>query len=567
MTRRPSACPRLLPALVAACVAGCLGPAAFRVDGDDTGTPVVADTPAPDATGDTAAPVDTGPPPPPLRPAPAGLRTLTPAQYVASVRTVLGAAGDGLEVPSLGAWATSVGAAQGGIPAGTAVAYEGAARAVATAVFDDPDRRAALVDCTPAADPADPCTAAFVAQVGRRAFRRALDEAEQARWVAVAEAVAAEAGAWEALRLVLSGLLQSPSFLYRVELGEPDPTAPPDAPRLRYADTELATRLSYLLWGDAPDEALLDAAEAGLLADPTGLEAQVDRMLADPRAAHGLEAFLRELLQVDGLQIVEKDEALFPDFPQQREALADQLLQTALAAVREQGGFRALFTTRTLFVDDRTAPLYGLPSPGSILPSRVTAPAERAGVLTTAGFLALHAYPGKTSPALRGLFVRKTLLCHAIKPPPAGVVTVLPDRTDQGLVTTRELVAVHQDTPACGACHRYMDPIGLGLEQFDALGRYRQTEHGLPIDPSGELDGIAFADGAALGGLLAQHPALLPCVAAHLVAQAGGFTVDDAHPEVEALAVGQGGAAAMLRAVALSDLFRLAWPADPEVTP
>lgn len=481
----------------------------------------------------------------PLDPAPAGLRTLTPDQYVASVKAVLGPAGVDAPVPAIGAWASSVAAARGGIPALTVDQYEGAARAVSDWAVADVDRRAALFGCTPTDTLGDPCVDAVLDGWLTRAFRRAPTDDERQRWVAVVDGAST---AVDGLQLALYGLLQAPSFLYRVELGTPVEEAPG---RFVYTADERATRLAYLIWGGPPDEALLALAADGTLDDPTGLTDAVDAMLDDPRADVGLEALLHELLQVDGLHELEKDPIDFPDFADQRDGLAAQLVATAAEAVRE-GRVGDLFTTDALAVDAATAPLYGL-SAEDAATGWVSMPPERAGILTTAGFLALHAYPGKTSPALRGLFVRKQLLCFDIPPPPADVVTVLPPR-GTALLTTRQLVAIHQTSPSCAGCHAHMDPIGLALETFDAVGQHRTTEHDQPIDPSGELDGVPFDDALGLGVALAEHPEMPSCVASHVVARANGSTVDHLHPDVEALAADDT-MRAILRAVATSELF------------
>lgn len=500
----------------------------------------------------------------PIRPAPAGLRALTPSHYAASLRTVLDLGpADDAPIPRIGAWATSAGAAVGSIHEVTALDYEATARELAAWVLD-PVRRDAWTGCTPTTTAGDGCKEAVIADVGRRAFRRPLTTDEQQRWhdLSVDLAVRANDG-WYGLEMALSGLLQSPNFLYRVELTEPDPNAPSDQPdRRRYSDYEVATRLSYLLFGDTPDDELLDAVAAGELATDVGLFDHIDRMLGDPRAEQGMDAFLTELLEVDALEDLEKNELLFPDFDGQREALAEQLLWSATAAVLDEG-YPALFTTDSWFVDEHTAALYGLDPATFSGPALTQMPPERRGLLTMPGFLAMHAYPGKTSPALRGLYVRNKLLCFNVPPPPPSVVTVLPDPDPGVLVTTRELVASHLTDPTCAGCHGYMDPIGLGLERFDAVGAHRTTENGLTIDPSGELDGQPFADAADLGQAVADHDDLLPCLTANLLSYANGVTVPEDHPEVMGLTEASGDIRAALGLVARSALFRNAW----EVTP
>jgi hypothetical protein len=501
--------------------------------------------------------------PPPLRPPPAGLRTLTPEQYEASVRSVLGLSATDRAAPvtRLGQWASSIAAATGGLSPQMVQRYESAAREVSEFMFADRARREGFVQCVPSAMAADPCVRSFVARVGRRAYRRRLHEDEAGRWTRLATSVANTPGhdIHDGLALVTSGVLQSVFFLYRVELGERDPSG---RRPLRYSDEELATRLSYLLWADAPDEALLDAAERGELTQDASLDRQIDRMLGDPRARRGLESFVVDLLDMEALVTLEKDRVSFPTFERQRASMYDQLLLTSVDALDRQG-IRGLFTTTTSFVDGPLAPLYGLEAeipPSTAGLQRVEGIAHRAGILTTPGFLAIHAYPGKTSPAQRGLFVRRRFLCGDIPSPPVGVSTVLPERVGDRLVTTRELVRAHQTNPSCEACHALMDPIGLGLERFDAVGAYRERENDLPIDPSGTLDDAPFNDARGLGAVIAEHPALVPCVTARLLSVAAGFTVPASEPALRRMVDPRGDVRAILRAIVKSEAFRFAWP-------
>ena len=273
-----------------------------------------------------------------------------------------------------------------------------------------------------------------------------------------------------------------------------------------------------------------------------------------------------DLLEVDGIALLEKDPALYPGFEGMRASMRAQLVASASAAVTE-GGFPALFSSRVTFVDAPLAPLYGL-DPATLGESltrvELGASDPRVGVLGAPGFLAMHAYPGKTSPALRGLFVRKHFLCQEIPPPPPGIDTQLPESADGRLVTTRELVAVHQRDPSCAGCHSFMDPIGLGLEHFDAIGAYRETQNALPIDASGDLDGRAFEDAAELAIAVSEHEALMPCMSARLVAFGAGSTVRATDRDVSALATGEASdVREILRAVARSELMRFAWVSAP----
>jgi hypothetical protein len=492
----------------------------------------------------------------------AGLRTLTPSQYQASVRAVLGLDAIGVEVPveAVGQSTSVIAAARGGIAPATVVDYERAAHAAVEYVFADPARRAALSACS-AVD--DACREGVLATVGRRAFRRPLTETELSRYLALSDEVGVALDDPEqGLAYALAGLLQSPSFLYRVELGRPDPAR---AGYWMFDDYEMATRLAYLAWSSTPDDSLLDRAARGDLTSAEGIASTVDYVLADPRAHAGRRAFFDDLLHGQGIEEVEKDATLFPEMTASlRAAMREQMVATAeLAASR--GDMRSIFTTRTTFLDAELARLYGLE--GDFGPDltqiELGADSPRAGILGLPGVLAQHAYPGKTSPALRGLFVRSVFLCQTIPPPPPDIDTTIPEPLPGELVTTRDLVARHQEEPRCAACHARIDPIGLALENYDAIGRYRETQNDLPIDPSGDLDGVAFDGPASLGEALAVHPSLASCLMRTMFAFAAGRTLTSA--EAAELAPAQSAFVASghrmdeaVRAIATSEMFRTA---------
>jgi hypothetical protein len=189
-----------------------------------------------------------------------------------------------------------------------------------------------------------------------------------------------------------------------------------------------------------------------------------------------------------------------------------------------------LLDTDAGFVDAELAAHYGIAGPvdGSFAP--VPLPDTRGGLLTLAGFLAINSGEASTSPTKRGLSVRRVLMCQTVPPPPPDVEAKLPEPGGGGPVTKREQLEAHVNDPVCASCHQFTDPIGLALEHFDALGGYRATDQGLPIDPGGELDGKAFADAVELGGLVAEHPAISYCVVRNLYRYATGH-IEQAHEE------------------------------------
>ena len=359
----------------------------------------------------------------------------------------------------------------------------------------------------------------------------------------------------------LAALLQSPHFLYRVENGVPDSTDPDRRP---LGDWELATRLSFLLWNSIPDEELLLAAEAGELQSLAGLEAQAHRMLADDRARAGIRNLFTEILHLYALDDLTKDPAVFthasPELADSAEEETLLLLEQLI--LQEDADFRELLLAERTFVDRRLAALYGVAAPAEEGFGEVALdPADgRRGLLGQASFLALQAHPGSSSATLRGVFIREVLLCQEMPPPPANVDTSIPE-ADQTSPTLRERLTVHLEDPTCAGCHQLTDPIGLGLENFDGIGRWRLTEGGAPIDPSGTLDGADFADAWALARVVSEHPSFGPCMTAHLYRYTTGHEIAEGEAAlVDWLADGFAASGYsyqdMLLEVILSDGFR-----------
>jgi hypothetical protein len=497
-------------------------------------------------------------------PAPAALRRLSAEQYGNSVRALLGdvTLTTVLEPDTTLNGFVEIGTARATVSPSALEKYETAAFELAAQALA-PGRREAFVGCTPSDVIDTACTRAFVTRFGRRAFRRPLTDAERDRYVAVASNAASALSDFHAgIEFAVAGLLQSPNFLFRVELGEPDPEKPD---RLRYTDYEMATRLSFLFWNTTPDDALLDAAEAGELTTDTGLAAQVDRLIADPRTREAMDNFHAERLGIEDLSDLAKDGELFPQMSEALgAAMRDDILRTlddlSFANARD---FRDVFVTRVAFVDSRLAALYGLDAP-----TRGTVRAElpeqglRRGLLGKAGLLAQNAHVRHTSPTLRGKFVRERVLCQSIPAPPNDVVTVIPEPSADA-PTMRDRLEAHRSVPLCAGCHVLMDPIGLSFENFDAVGAFRETDHGHALDVSGDLDGTAFDDPRELAELLRETPAAIECTVRQLYRYAVAH-VETAgeRPVIEALhqTFADSGYAwqDLLRAVAESEGFRYA---------
>ena len=450
---------------------------------------------------------------------PTGLRLLTPTQYANSIVDVLGE----VAARPVGQWRSSLAAAQGGVSPAGVEQYEQAAFEVTAQIFEDATARMTLTGCVPTVSPDDPCVATVVETIGRRAWRRPLQEDEIARWQRVAFDVAEllDGDPWIGLQHAVVGLLQSPNFLYRVELGTPLDS---DPQRVRLDAYEVASRVSYLVWNTTPDDALLDAAQSGALDDEAGLKTQLDRLMSSPRARSGMVQLFVDAFDLDALLTLQKNQTLLPTFsPTLRVAMRDELLHVIADAVIDQGDVRRLFDTRTGYVDAELAALYGIDQTPGTEPMAVPLPAERAGLLTLAGFLAIHSGDASTSPTHRGLTIRRAIMCQTVPPPPPDVEPALPEPgDDEEHRTKRQQLEEHSTNPVCAACHAMIDPIGLALEHYDAIGAHRETDKGLTIDPSGELDGVAFADAIELGSILAEHDAIPHCVVVNLYRYALG---------------------------------------------
>lgn len=402
--------------------------------------------------------------------------------------------------------------------------YEESADALSRYAFADPARRAAFVGCTPAA-PGDACVESFLRKFGRRVVRRPLTEDEVARWLNVSKTLA-DPDAWEGLRLAVAGLIQSPHFLYRVDLG----SAGESASRRKLDGYELASRLSFLLWNQGPDEALLDAAERGELDTREGVAMAAERLLDDPRARGAVQAFFRQYLDLGRLEGINRNPATYPLFtPGITDAMRREVELIVDDLVFEtRGDARSIFSTRTTYVNTDLAALYGVDAPGATKTEfvEVELPADgpRAGILTFGAFLTMNAHESYTSPTARGKYVRERVLCLEVPAPPPGVDTSLdPVPMGEPPKTVRERMEQHRTNPSCASCHSFMDPPGFLFEHFDSSGAYRTVQEGvLPIDSSGDLDGTPLADARGLATILETDPRVGRCMVRQLYRHAQG---------------------------------------------
>ncbi len=394
--------------------------------------------------------------------------------------------------------------------------------------------------CSPDGPADDACAEAFIRTFGTRVFRRPMTEPEVDRLMSVYEsAIYGEQLSFsDSLDVVLATMLQSPEFLYVFEGGTPVEGAQGVVQLDGYA---LASRLSYFLWDSMPDEALFEAAASDALSTPDELSAQVARMLASPRAAARLRAMVTTWLHIDGaglrlvLEELNKDPDLYPEFSP---ALLDAMRIEAEALVdravlqEDSKGFEDLLTSREAYVNASLASLYGVQGPADDDTWEwVTLPQEeRAGILTRAAFLSVHAGQRVQSPIFRGVYVLEEILCADLgDPPPTANDTPIEEGDDPegGPLTVREAVdARTMDDATCAACHALINPTGFLFEHYDAVGRWRteEVQSGLPIDAAAGLTigdvAAEMPDAVSLSESLAKSTDAKSCFAKRWVQEA-----------------------------------------------
>ena len=356
----------------------------------------------------------------------------------------------------------------------------------------------------------DRCARRILSTLARRAFRRPVADADIQTLLAFYADGRAEGSFELGVERGVEGLLVSPEFLYRVEREPPVAGAPPGS-TYRISDLELASRLSFFLWSSIPDDALLDAASAGRLRDPGVLEQQVRRMLADPRADALVSNFIGQWLFLRNLPTVLPDPRRDQDFDEDlRQGFRKETELFAGSILREDRSVVELLTANHTFVNERLAKHYGIPNIRGTHFRRVEhADVNRRGLLGQGSVLAVTSFPHRTSPVVRGKWILENLLGTPPPPPPPDVPALkeTPNPAEQ-VQSMRARIAQHRANPACASCHGMMDPLGLSLENYDLVGRWRTVdEASAPIDASGVLpDGTTFTGPAGLRQVLASQP-------------------------------------------------------------
>jgi hypothetical protein len=393
-----------------------------------------------------------------------------------------------------------------------------------------------LIPCNPSSAKDRECRDRVIRQFGLRAFRRPLRDSEFDRYAAAFTAHLVKTGSTanflDGARAVVEAMLQSPKFLFHAEAG-------PDGRSVDYA---IASRLSYVLWDTMPDKSLLDAAARGELRSPEAREKAARRMIEHPQAREALDEFFSQWLRFDQVLNASKEQRRYPEFsPELAAAMVEETRLLLRHLVWNDGNFMELFTAEYGFLSPDLAALYKLPAPQAQF-QRTQFPdgAHRAGLLGHGSFLAAAAGPVETSPTHRGIFVREQLLCQHVPPPPAAVNTTLPEPQQTNPLTRRQRLSEHVENPACASCHKLMDPIGFGLESFDAIGRWREketifftpvnargvtTKVDLVLETTGEIAGLpnsAFSDAKQLGRILAASPVCQECIVRQIFRYAHG---------------------------------------------
>jgi len=421
-----------------------------------------------------------------------------------------------------------------GMPPLLAEAYGAAAEKLALNAFRAGDVNG-LVPCKPASARDAKCRDQFVQTFGLRAFRRPLTDAEVRRYSTLFSAQAGKTGQFlDGARIVVEAMLQSPKFLFHAEgAGRLRPEASASQARAD-GDYEIASRLSYFLWDTMPDRRLFEAAANGELRSPDGIERVARAILAQPPARQAVDEFFAQWLRFDRVLGSVKDRRHYPEFTPELAAMMVQETRMLLDnLVWTDGNFMEAFTADYSFLNSDLANLYGVPAPaGEFERVRFPAAAHRAGLLGHGSFLASNAGPVETSPTARGIFIREQLLCQHVPNPPPGVNTQVPEPTAERPLARRQRMQAHIENPTCASCHRLMDPIGFGLENYDAVGKWRDQEAiefevpgprgrpttktvSLPIDGKGEIAGLTnagFSEPRSIGRLLADSRACQECV-------------------------------------------------------
>jgi len=465
---------------------------------------------------------------------PSALRRLTHSQYNNTVRDLLGdftrPADQFPPEDFLNGFTNQVEGQS--VPPLLAEAYTIAAEKLAANAFRRGDGQG-LIPCKPAAVG---CRDQFIRKFGLKAFRRPLTNAEVEGYAELF-AKGSDGNFLAGAKVVVEAMLQSPNFLFHLE----------DGPGGRWRQYGIASRLSYFLWDTLPNEELLRAAGAGELGEPAAVRKVARRMLDNPQTKRSLEVFLGQWLRFDRVMASVRNGRVYADFSASMlPVMTEETKHLFNYLVWNDKNFMEMFNADYTFLSARLAQHYGMETPveefGMV---KYPAVSTRAGVLGHASLLTLTGGQTNTSPTARGLFVREHFLCQNVPPPPPGVDTNLPPSTAERPLTNKERLAVHLTSKSCAACHTLIDPIGLGFESYDNVGRYREKlvmtiqlqrdsvtnkprdpqTFELPLDTSAHIQGIAnsnFSTIKELGTILANDATCQRCMVKQIFRYAAG---------------------------------------------
>jgi hypothetical protein len=397
--------------------------------------------------------------------------------------------------------------------------YQELAQRVAAAAAP---RAAAIAGCELATDAA--CPGRFIETFGRKAYRRPLEATEKTELLAVFETGKATGDALKGFQTVVEAMLQSPFFLYHDDTFVRAGAAQhPSVAPLALDPYALASRLSFFLVGSTPDDALMTAAEQGKLSSVADLTGQVRRLLASEPATETIGQFHRQWLGVADLPTVDRDATKYPSFSPDLAAAAYEETKAFSNYVLRKGDgeLSTLLTSNLAFPSGALFQVYGAQQPAGYQAGTPVAldGSQRAGLLTQAAFLMKHAHTDQTSPVHRGILVRENLLCGKILPPPPTLVVTLPAVT--AATSTRQRFSRHDADPACGGCHKDIDPLGMGFENYDPIGQYRTMDGLGPVDASGAFTNVRpdltgpFNGAVEMAQALAKSSEVADCVSRH----------------------------------------------------
>lgn len=445
-------------------------------------------------------------------PGPSPIRRLTRQQYVNSVSDLYGA------LPILSTVLTSqtkpsaLGLTMSDVSQVEVEDYRTAANAIAAALVADSAKLKAIANCDAVAVKRD-CAKIAIKSLGLKAYRAPLADTDVNNYLGLYD-IGAKTSHEHGMELMLGTLIQSPRFLYQVETGTAE-TNGPNAVKL--SGYEVATRLAFALWDTIPNDKLLAAAAAGQLNTADGVKAQFTWMLQDPKGKNLLNRFLQEWMRISDIDTKVKNSDLYPDWnnaafkaglQKQASAFFDDII------ANKGSKLSSLLTSTTVMVNKDIGSLYGVTGADVTFKPLERTDGFTAGLLTLPAVLALAASTSESSPTYRGRFVRNSLLCQQLASAPANIPA---PKAVTAATSTRDRLSQHVTDPSCSGCHKLTDPVGFGFENYDAIGKFRATDGGAPVDASGEIFNATGIEGtfngvAELGRKLAGSPQVEECV-------------------------------------------------------